>query len=260
MFEQIDFTSLKEILSAAKDLLLIAVAVVTSIISIKSYKNARLALAQPLRTEVVKRQVDLLTELLDITSSDKLKFMTMLDFSNIFNLNMKICLEEVGCTVEMSNDSGDKSSSAFKIVAEDHEPLEQYYFDNLRSESRASFQERRRVSATEGSFKVQLIHLTEQHVSLIRKLDSISNSPYLPLEIKSELDTLLETINYNLEKPMKEKIEESVCLMMSEGFDQSRFSFTDQYNEFNHDAIDFSLHSNELIRKVREVLKVDEKW
>ena len=148
MFDQMDFTSLKEILSAAKDLLLIAVAVVTSIISIKSYKNARLALAQPLRTEVIKRQVDLLTELLDITSSDKLKFMTMLDFSNIFNLNMKICLEEVGCTVKMSKDSGDKTSLAIKIVAEDDEPLEQYYFDNLKSESRASFQERRRVAAT----------------------------------------------------------------------------------------------------------------
>mgnify|MGYP004404464085 CR=1 len=49
VFDQMDFTSLKEILSAAKDLLLIAVAVVTSIISIKSYKNARLALAQPLK-------------------------------------------------------------------------------------------------------------------------------------------------------------------------------------------------------------------
>lgn len=65
-------TSLVENIGIIKDVLWIIFTLVATIVAVLTYKRARLTFLQPLRSEVVKRQIDEMIELLNFLNTDNL--------------------------------------------------------------------------------------------------------------------------------------------------------------------------------------------
>lgn len=244
-----------------KDLALIAVGTVSVAISVMMYFNAKKSLLLPLRTEVIKKQVELLTALLNLTSSNKMKFLRSCDFSSIFELNVAYYLQEIGCKVELSipTDIGEATAGAL-LTVEDDENIHAFSLSENRQESASEYSEQRWLEAKKGNFRIQLVHFTNTHLKFKNELTEIMNSPYIPSEIRSDLTHLTNSIETNLRGPMKQSIENAVQKITSSSGTKEPFDFIKAYNEFIECSEDMTPFCDNLVTKIRKLLKVDEPW
>lgn len=81
-------------LTSIKDLLWIVFTLIATVIAILTYRRARFSLLQPLRGEVVKRQIDEMIELLEFLSTDDLD--KKIDYMNILQGNFELKMSELG--------------------------------------------------------------------------------------------------------------------------------------------------------------------
>lgn len=244
-----------------KDLALILVGTVSVAISVMMYFNARKSLLLPLRTEVIKKQIELLTALLRLTSSNKMKFLTFCDFSNIFELNVAYYLQEVGYKVELSTPTDISEAAAGALLTvEDDESIHAFSLSENRHESTTEYSTQRWLEAKEGNFKIQLVHLTRTHLKLKNELTEFINSPYLPTEVRLDLTNLINSIERNLRGPMKQSVENAVQTIISGSGAEEQFDFTKAYNQFIECSEDMTPFCDNLVVRIRKLLKVDEPW
>jgi len=83
-------------LSTIKDLLWIIFTLVATLVAVLTYRRARFTILQPLRTEVIKRQTDLLIQLLDYLEDDEVNFYFKVDYMGIISCNAYLLLKHYG--------------------------------------------------------------------------------------------------------------------------------------------------------------------
>ena len=258
-------------LTEIRDILWIVFTFIATIIAILTYRRARFTILQPLRVEVIKRQTELLVDLLDYLEDDTASLYEKIDYMGIIACNSYLLLKHYGFVLSnnstessvMENLSGIlilKESGMLKSVelpqTFNYSNKQQHELDNSRQDYEL---------AKKGVVDLELLHLTKQHHSCMNKLNSFIKNTYMPRELQSILKKICDDISYNLRYPLKQELEKFIIELCSNHKDINeensiKIDHAAIYNFFQRK----SKHSKEYIREIRKItreyLMIDKKW
>jgi len=250
-----------------KELLWIVFTFVATLIAILTYKRARFTLLQPLKTEVIKRQTDLLIKLLDFLDSSVLLSLKF-DYITIVELNMYKILADFG--VELSeeklkfieeNSCGALFNNDCEVVCYDQENM----FDVEKDINDVSNNgDTVALKTKDGKVKLEAIYYTKKHMRFILEFQEFLNNPFMPKKIKSELDIINKDIHENISIIMKKSLEDFI-----NNFDPNKNSCDDKflqvyhlgiYNHFNRQSENHETNKENIRKLIKEYLMIDKSW
>ena len=258
-----------------KDLLWIVFTFVATLVAFLTYRRARFTLLQPLRTEVIKRQTDLLVELLAFLHDDGVRFFLKVDYMGIVACNSYFMMKDYGFVLKNDNfgenieantcgliilkERGQLSSVALpKLFEQEKDP------SNEQEEILAKSEEKYRL-AKQGVVELEYLHLTKQFVDCDQKLEYFINNPFMPSSIQKLLKELDEEIQYNLKVVMKSTLEEFITLLCNKSNDLSEnkplsVQYQAIYNNFQRKSKQHDANIEKMREITRAYLMVDKKW
>ncbi len=261
-----------ENITTVKELLWIVFTFVATLIAILTYRRARYTLLQPLKTEVIKRQTDLLIKLLDFFD-ETMMFSFKIDYITMVSLNMYKIITELGFV--LSDDSikqieetlGGALFVSESGVLSSVEKIDVFNRNNYQQNTTSQFElsKQKYEKAKLGEAELEVIYTTKKHIIFNKDFDELINNPFMPENIKSALICLKEDIHYNLRFVLKEVLEQFIvelCKSENSPSKQNPLQIYDSglYNEFNRKS---KHHENEIgiIKKlIREYLMIDKGW
>ena len=261
-------------MTTLKDLLWIVFTFIATLVAFLTYRRARFTLLQPLRTEVIKRQTDLLVELLDYLHDDGIHFSFKLDYMGIVACNSYLLMKEYGFILKDDEISKtvEKNISGLLILKESG-PISSIelpsIFENEKSKTKKeevyARSEKKYKLAKQGVVELESIHMTKQFSECSQKLAQFINNPFMPSAIQKLLKELMEEINYNLKVAMRSTLEEFVVLLCDKSDDANEENpISIQHRAIYNNFQRRSKHHNAKIDKIRETtrmyLMVDKKW
>ncbi len=258
-----------------KDLLWIVFTFVATLVAFLTYRRARFTLLQPLRTEVIKRQTDLLVELLAFLHDDGVKFFLKADYMGIIACNSYFIMKDYGFVLK-NDDFGEniKANTCGLIILKESGQLSSVELPKLFEQEKGASNEQEDLLAKsaekyrlakQGVVELEYLHLTKQFVDCEQKLEYFINNPFMPSSIQKLLKELYEEIQYNLKVVMKSTLEEFVTLLCNKSNDLSENKpLSVQYQAIYNNFQRKSKHHDTNIEKMREItrdyLMVDKKW
>lgn len=109
---------LSENITWIKDIFWVVFTSIATIVSIKTYIRAKSTILQPLRTEVIKRQTDLLVELLSFIMDKQKDFFFKIDYLGLVNANVFLIMRDYGYLLNENKiyDEIEKNIVGFMII------------------------------------------------------------------------------------------------------------------------------------------------
>ena len=245
-----------------KDISSIGFSFIGSIVAILTYLAAKQTILQPVRTEVIKKQTDLLIEILNfIDSGDSLD--DKIDYFEIIHVNVLNSMILCGCVFNEQEKVIEliKTKGSIQILFMDENGQVSDYelvtmFEEEGKIKAVNDKKRFYDDAKKGIFKVNSLKITNVNNDFRQKLSSLKNNPFIPENVKVHLNDLEKEIINNLQTHLRTSVEESI----NEAFQLTKTTLPNisgVYNIFNHKKID---HRDlvEVIRlEVRKYLKID---
>lgn len=266
---------METMISNIKDAATIILAVTATVISILAYRRARATILQPIKTEVIKKQSQILSEVLTILPNNESKLIESLDYMTIATANALIALVELGFVFEKQEELlGDFKKDivgSFWMgeghVMPDVEVLgiftpeaEKQLKTNAEKQKKAK---ERFEKAKAGVVKINRIDLTKTHWRLFEKLEEYAENPFVPTTIQDILKTLITDITTNLRVHLRGSLEEFVRQYCKRYFSEKTRPTPQPigaYNIFNHMRIHHIAVLTSLRTEVRNYLQIDKKW
>lgn len=255
-----------------KDVSTIIFSLVATLIAIFTYINARKTLFQPVRSEVIKKQTELLTKMLETLFEKPVEMSA--DYQRIITLNVFCLMEECGFILENHGErkakvmeiySGDKIFFNENGVLEEYESIETFGKRELSEDDLNRAKKKKYEDFLAGNFKINRIRLSIDMQNYLSILNSHIDNPFLPIQISSILSKLVKEINYNIEVAMRKAL-----LDFLNGLREQRQKIgvgtkmpvesAGVFNEFNHIRADHRPVCTELRKAIRHYLRIDEKW
>jgi len=87
---------IKENISWLKDLFTLLFVGTGTVVAIFTYRRAKATILQPIRTEVIKKQSELLSKLLQTLNENNQSFEVGLDYVNLVHINVTLTLRDYG--------------------------------------------------------------------------------------------------------------------------------------------------------------------
>jgi hypothetical protein len=249
--------SFQHIFTYLKDFSAILFALTGTVVAILTYRRARETLLQPVRSEVIKKQTDLLINLLNVIGQD---VSNKADYMGIINVNIlqsmlncgarfkdearvkKLLQEEVGGGV-----FGKEGAKLVEVV-----PV----FEKKKKEKEEDPGRKFYKSAKAGKYKIPIIQLTKKHMQFSDELDEFINNPFVPTDIKQLLEKLDKDIRNNITKYLTESVENSINDSFSRGGTDIP-SLSGVYNSFHRPATSHDRTVKDLRQSIRTYLKID---
>jgi hypothetical protein len=259
-------------LSDLKDILTIVVAVTATIISLLAYRRARATVLQPIRSEVIKKQSQILSDILTFLPRDT--FDNNLDYVGIASVNSFLALKNLGF---LFNDQHDMEEKVQKIVSgwifcgEGHIIKDVEIIDMFSSpqENENNTQEKNNLGkkryedAKRGTITIDKIFITQEYTQCVKQLTDFADNPFLPFSIQAILKKLIADISTNLNIHLKNTLTKFATEFCQQYFSNNTYpniSPIGVYNEFNHIRIHHGKELDNLKIEIRKYLKIDEKW
>ena len=255
-----------------KDILWILFTLVATLIAVLTYRRARYTLLQPLRTEVVKRQTDVLVDLLDFVSSEKGEFYFELDYMGIVACNAFDLLSTY--EFELTDDKVEKAvkeniggfmllgdSGPTKTFKVHRSPFHSELFDDDKEFE--NYKQELTKKIEKGVVEMEKLYLTKTHQKTIQKLKQFIANPFTPTEIIRLLETLLADINLNLSSYMIVELKKFILQaveLKSNKENPLSISYQAIYNSFIYKSKSHTPIMKALSKEVREYLLIDKKW
>lgn len=255
------FKWLWENISVIKEFFWIIFTLIATIIAILTYKRARFTLLQPMRSEVIKRQVDEMLQLLTIIE-DK-EFNNNVDYINILLGNLEIKMNELSY-------KDDKSETKLKYYKEMFigTYMTKEMFDNNRYYPVNPFFDSNNLKQVkeksdfellqEGIVKIHGIKYTKKHFEYIERLQKYVNDPIIPTEIKQKIIKIIDAIHINVTVNIPQVLKTVILSFYNE--EQDYINPMGVENVFNELMIKHDSQISELKQEIREYLKIDLKW
>lgn len=270
MFNDI-ITFLKSNLSWLKDLFTIIFVFAATVVAILTYRRAKATVLQPIRNEVIKRQSQILSELLSFLSEYDDSIEDGLDYVGLAVSNTVLSLKELGFIFKEDEkiNKNLKDNIQGWIPCGESKVLKDVkivgIFDDKKKdkEDLKNIGKERYDNAKKGITEIDKIHLTTKHNEFMKRWSHFSDSPFLPLNIKNVLKKISQEITINLTENLKnvlEKFMKDHCIKHFGGKNVSKFSPIGVYNEFNHNRIHHRQNIVILKNEIRKYLRIDEKW
>ena len=258
-----------------KNLLWIAFTFVATLIAWLTYRRARHTLLQPLRSEVVKRQTDLLVGLLDFLYDDGVDFSSKADYAGIIACNAYCLMRDYGFVLA---DNGMlnavNANCGGMLVLKEKGSLSFVELPNL-FEEKVSEEEykRRRIELSKGRYELgkqgivdlEYLYTTKQFLAFEQQLLHFIENPFMPGDIQCLLRQLSDDIQYNVSVATKAVLEDfliQLCTKQEKASKEKPLSIQHQaiYNDYIRKSKQHSDQINKIKRKTREYLMVDQKW
>ncbi len=248
-------------LTSIKDLLWIVFTLIATVIAILTYRRARFSLLQPLRGEVVKRQIDEMIELLEFLSTDDLD--KKIDYMNILQGNFELKMSELGFKDKKSEERLAHYKQLFvgSYITKDTFDDNRYYaagpFFNP-SEIKEIEEKSDYDLLEEGIVKLHGISITEQHTKCMSDFQKYINSPIIPTELKNKLLLITDDISDNITNKIPFVIKGVILVFHKEKKEciqpMGILSLFSEVRKKHDEQI------KELREEIREYLKIDLKW
>ena len=164
-------------------------------VAILTYRRAKETILQPLRSEVVRRQAQKMTELMDFVSSTQES--DPIDYYGLCSLNIFIWMDEYGFVFKGDTEIKKRIRDSFDgyillgtpdTVVHTFKLPEAIFAtsDDTSDDELKEYRRQRYQKATRGEFDtsdIDKIFLTKQYYEYRRKLAALSNDPLLPSKI-----------------------------------------------------------------------------
>lgn len=261
---------IKENISWIKDILTLIFAGILTIIGILTYKRARATILQPIRTEVIKKQSELLSRLLEFLRGKNQHIESEIDYINLVQLNIFMNLKEYGYIFKDQRQLFQKFENEIigwipcgkSPILEDVEIIGTFDVNEKEADN-FNIGKRKYEKLKNGEIEIEKIYQTKSHEIFITQLTDIAHNPFMPLSIRKTLDEFMLSIHFNLTFILKIELE-SFILKFSNEFLKSgvapKFNPLGVYNEFNHKRKHHHKSLANLKEEIRKYLMIDESW
>lgn len=247
-----------------KDFVNICFWIFTTSIAFLTYKNAKKTLFNPIRSEMIKYQMKVITDFIDKHTSKGYDFDTSIDYSNLLKLNYEtdylfdiltdeikfenhlfdeldnsrlfFCQENLGGMFEIREKEG-------KII------LDSVYGD---FDSAKQYIQTKYIKEKEELFKhlfLQRFYLTKKFYDLYTDLLNLQTNPFVPSIIKSKISTIISNIYINIGELYK-----LLSLHISE---QTNTNYQAIYSQFVKNKIDHKKDLEKLRATITDYFKVN---
>jgi len=252
-----------------RDIVILLSTGVLTVVAVFTFLRAKETFLQPIRSEVIKKQSELLSRLLDRVRSNRID--DELDYTNLVRINVYYTLKWYGFVMKdqekaekwadgqlgglLAIPKGDTVTSLEVIST----------FSSAQPDDASAFERRRKddyEGAKAGKIEIQEIRLTKKHIDYMRSLSDFIDSPFLPQKMQVLLVKINADIHKNLVGAMKASLEEFCRDLFQKhpelggGWD-GRFHPDGVYNDFNHKRISHRADVAALTTEIRRYLKID---
>lgn len=261
---------IKENISWVKDIITLLFTATATVIGVLTYKRAKRTLLQPIRTEVIKRQSDLLSRLLQFLKENDNSFEKGIDYINIVQVNVLSTLKDYGFVFQGQEDIEKTLNQAVvswipcgnSKTLYDVEVIGTFELQQKQS-IEIDHDKKNYENLKNGIIDIEKIYNTQTFSDFMTKLLEFKNDPFMPKIIQKILIDLIDSIYYNLTVILKKELENFMLTFSAEYFTKGKapkFNSIGVYNEFNHARQHHKLSILHLREEMRKYLLVDEAW
>lgn len=244
-----------------KDLLWIVFTLIATVVAVLTYRRARLTFLQPLRSEVVKRQIDEMIKLLEFFNNNNLE--ETVDYKNILLGNFEIKMNELGFVDEKSKQALSHYKEMFVATAitKDTFDEDRYYRITPFFDPNKIGQKKKKTDyelLKEGIVKIHGIHLTKKYIDCMNELNKYLNSPIIPTRIKEKLELVIVDIQKNITDIIPMVIKS--VILDANAKQEFHMTLIGVYSYFCEIMKKHNEQIQELQKEIRDYLKIDLKW
>lgn len=244
-----------------KDIMWIVFTFIATVIAIKTYRNAKRTLFQPLNTEVIKEQKNLFINIYHILKDD---LFCNIDYESVFELEFFGSLRELGynnivVSDEFENNYRDLVNSGLHLVNGCSQDEEISETEEILMYQYVSVVERPIVEGE--PVVVFFMIMSPKCQKIINSLTEYANDPLLPTEMKDKLNSLIDSIQDNYTLKMLPLINRDINKIWLSGeitVEEIEKIKNNCYNEFVAEFDNHETNISEIYRFINEYLKVDE--
>lgn len=255
-----------------KDLFILIFTAIATIVTVLTYRRAKDTILQPIRNETIKKQSEVLSQLLDFFQPNDHDFESSIDYVNIVITNVMIQFKEYGFILKDADkifEKINKNSSGFIICGDSKKRLDLEVIQTFKiKENKQSWIENSKSKydlLKEGIVNIDRIYITKDYSLFISKLSEFKQNVFLPKKVIIILDKYTDSININLTVILKKELENLFKKYAELYFEDSKntpeIDPIGVYNSFNHARIHYNRNTiNKLIDEIREYLLIDKPW
>jgi hypothetical protein len=247
-----------------KDFVNICFWVFTGILGFLTYKNAKKTLFNPIRSEMIKYQMKVITDFIDRHTSKGHDFDTSINYSNLLKLNYETDYLFDTLTDERKFDNHifdeldsnrlnfckENLGGLFEIRIIDKElSLDTVYGD---FETTKQYIQTKHIKDKEKKFKdifLQRLYLTKQFYEFYTDLINLQTNPFVPDILKNEISEILSNIYINVGELYK-----LLTIHISE---QTETNYQGIYSQFIDKKIDHNIDLQKLRNAITKYFKVN---
>lgn len=237
----------------------IVFSIVGSLVAILTYVAAKETILQPVRTEVIKKQTDLLIEIISLIDNE-IKLSEKIDYQGVIAINTFGSLLLCGCVFDKQEEVKEfvknNSKGGFFNVNSNLDEYELVSIFKEKNKEDKTDEKRYYRDAKNGKFTIGTVQVTKGFVDFCNELQKIERNPFLPKRIKKLIEQLGEDIQKNLMLHLKSAVESAVNESFARG-ENNTPDIVGVYNDFNHRHISHSNLILKINRETRKYLKID---
>ncbi len=265
---------IKDNITWLKDVFTLILVATATVVSILAYRRARATVLQPIRNEVIKKQSEILAEILRCFSKEEMSPGKGFDYVGVASVSAFLTLRDYGFVfkdqdkmhAEIDEVSGGWLFCGEGDTIKDVEVIGMFKEDGNKeaSEREATrFGKERFENAKNGVIAIDKIYFTKTHKDFVTRLSEYAENPFIPRKIQAILEKLITDVGINLKIHMKNalmKFMKEFCERYFSGESYPKISPIGVYNEFNHTRLNHNVELNSLRIEVRKYLQIDDKW
>jgi len=261
---------IRENISWIRDFFTIVFTGTGTIVAILTYKRAIATILQPIRTEVIKKQSDILSKLLKLLKDYNNSFEEGLDYINIVQSNVIMTLTDYGFIFKEHKELTEKIKVNIHSwlpcgknnILKDIEIIE-VFIEKTEDSNTNKHSLEKYNNLKIGKIDIDKIYLTKQHIDFVKTISEYKNDPFIPSTIQNILMELFKDINTNLIIVLKKELEIFLLDFSKTYFEKAEaplFNPIGVYNKYNHSRIHHKKILENLRSEIRKYLRIDEKW
>ena len=264
------FEFLKDNIAFIKDLSTILFAGTATIVAVLTYQRAKSTILQPIRSEAIRKQSELLTNFLADLKENNNSIENWLNYVSLVELNVVHALADFGFVFSQNEiiktkilkntSSWIPCGSSNQLMGVEIVPT---FSDELTPKESTDIRKQRYETLKSGKVEIDKIYLTKETQSVLNTLSNFSNDPFMPKSVSEDINILLKDININLTEILKTELE-SFLLSFAESYfknnEAPKFDPVGVYNSFNHSRRHHRMLVDRVRDNIRKTLLIDEPW
>ncbi|MDB5170972.1 MAG: hypothetical protein JWO35_666 [Candidatus Saccharibacteria bacterium] len=253
--------SVSEAAPYIKDYASALLSLTATVIAILAYKRARETILQPIRSEVIKKQTELLINLLELVG-DEIDISHKVDYEGVIAANIYRSMLDCGAIFTKQEELEEKLKNEIRggLLSKRSEDLIElvpiFAKKPVSKKDKTDSKKKYYEAAKKGKYKLPIINLTKSYCEFQSEIERYINSPFLPSKFKELLEKLLEDLHYNISELLPHEVEKAINISFKNG-GKDIPSPTGVYNLFHRKIRSHNETIVELRNTVRAYLKID---